>query len=122
MIRRFFVVAVALAIAGTVQARQKPANVAGTWEMTVETNAGSGTPTFTFTQDGEKLTGTYKGQFGEAKVTGTVKGNEVSWTFNVDAQGVAAEMKYEGTVDKDTMKGKVDLGGLAEGTFTGKRK
>ena len=29
---------------------------------------------------------------------------------------------YTGTVEKDTMKGKVTLGDAAEGTFTGKKK
>ena len=50
-------------------------NVTGTWTFTVETGQGSGTPTITFKQDGEKLTGHYSSQtLGEADLTGTVKG------------------------------------------------
>ena len=42
-------------------------NVTGTWTFTVETGGGSGTPTVTFKQDGEKLTGHYSSQtLGEA--------------------------------------------------------
>ncbi len=31
-------------------------------------------------------------------------------------------MVYTGTVEGETIKGKVDLGGRAEGTFTGQRE
>src|SRR5678816_27545 len=52
-------------------------DVTGTWDFQVETPQGSGTPVFTFKQEGEKLTGQYKGLLGEAALTGTVKGNEI---------------------------------------------
>ena len=85
--------------------------------------AGSGTPTMTFTQDGEKLTGKYQGQFGEADLTGTVKGQDIAFSFNVDAQGTAVTFKYTGTIEnKDALKGKVEIVGLGEGTFTAKRQ
>jgi hypothetical protein len=100
----------------------KPANVAGTWLMQVETAAGSGSPTFTFKQDGEKLEGDYEGTFGKAKVTGTIKGNDITFGFDADAQGTQLKIEYKGTVDKDTMKGTVKLGDLGDGTFTGKKK
>jgi hypothetical protein len=106
----------------TAQEKKETANVAGTWIMEVETSAGSGTPTFTFKQDGEKLEGDYKGALGEAKVTGTVKGNAISFWFTVEAQGASGKVIYEGTVEGDTMKGKVDMASMADGTFTGKRQ
>jgi hypothetical protein len=107
---------------GAAQEQKGTANVAGTWILEVETSAGSGTPTFTFKQDGEKLEGDYKGAFGEAKVTGTVKGNAINFWFTVEAQGASGKVVYDGTVDGDTMKGKVDMATMAEGTFTGKRQ
>ena len=98
-------------------------NVTGKWAFNVETDAGSGTPTMTFTQDGEKLTGKYQGQFGEADLTGTVKGQDIAFSFNVDAQGTAVNFKYTGTIEnKDALKGKVEIVGLGEGTFTAKRQ
>ena len=51
-------------------------NVTGAWLFDVQTSAGSGTPTMTFKQDGEKLTGQYSGQLGEAPLTGTRQGLE----------------------------------------------
>lgn len=98
-------------------------DVTGKWAFNVETAAGSGTPTITFTQDGEKLTGKYAGQLGEADLTGTVKGQDIAFTFNVDAQGTMLNFKYTGTIEsKDALKGKVDIVGLGEGTFTAKRQ
>src|SRR2546421_2658180 len=47
------------------------ADISGAWEFVVETAQGSGSPSFEFKQDGEKLTGTYSGIFGRAPISGT---------------------------------------------------
>ncbi len=95
------------------------ADVTGTWIMMVRTSAGSGSPTFTLTQKAGVITGTYKGQLGEAPVTGTIKDDEVSWQFNVEAQGVPFTITYTGKVSGKAISGKVTLGQFGEGTFTG---
>ena len=75
------------------------------------------------TEEGEKLTGHYSGQLGETDLTGTVKGQDVSFKFSVDAQGTMLDFVYAGTVEsKDAMKGKVTIVGLGDGTFTAKRQ
>ncbi len=96
-------------------------DVSGTWAVAVETSAGSGSPTFVFTQNGEQLTGHYTGQLGEAPVTGTVHGSAIAFAVDLDVQGTAMHIAYTGTVDGASMKGAVKLGDLAEGTFTGKK-
>jgi hypothetical protein len=98
------------------------ADVSGTWLMSVETQAGSGTPTFTLVQKGDQLSGTYKGQFGEAPVTGTVKGNDITITYKISAQGQDVDVVYTGTLDGDKVSGKVKLGSFGDGTFTGKKQ
>ena len=103
-------------------AAQAKVDVTGKWAFTVETAAGSGTPSMTFKQDGEKLTGHYSGQLGESDLTGTVKGADISFTFTVDAQGTMIKATYSGTADKDSMKGKVVLEGLGDGAFTAKKQ
>jgi hypothetical protein len=98
-------------------------DVTGKWSFNVETAAGAGTPVITLKQDGEKLTGHYSGQLGEADLAGTVKGQNVEFKFSVDLQGQTLNCVYSGALDgKDSMKGKVDLVGLGEGTFTAKRQ
>jgi len=99
------------------------ANISGAWAFQVESSAGSGSPTFTFKQEGEKLTGQYKGAFGEAPVMGTVKDNKIEFTLKVDAQGQALTIKYAGTIEKDgTMKGTAELGELGSATWTAKKQ
>ena len=120
ILRRLFITMLAsAALAGAALAAD--ANVAGEWDFTVETQAGTGSPHFSLKQDGTALSGTYKGQLGEAPVTGTVKGNEVTINFKVNAQGTDLAITYSGTVEGDAIKGKVSLGELGEGTFTGKK-
>src|SRR5262245_6916401 len=99
--------------------RAYAANVTGNWKLTIETANGTGNPSLSLKQNGEELTGTYKGRFGEAPLKGTVKGNDIKFTIKVNAQGQDLVIEYAGTVDGDTMKGKVKLGELGEGTFTG---
>jgi hypothetical protein len=90
--------------------------------MAVQTGAGSGSPTFILVQKGESLSGSYRGQLGEAQVTGTVKGEEVTIEYQVDGQAGSLAVKYSGKTDGKTMSGKVSLGQLGEGTFTGAKQ
>ena len=98
------------------------ADVTGEWTFNVQTDQGGGTPTISFKQDGEKLTGKYVGQLGNADLTGTLKGNAIHFTFTLDVQGQQAPVTYDGTVEKNTMKGKLDIGGMVNGTFTATKK
>jgi len=97
------------------------ASATGTWHLQVETAQGIGTPTFTFKQEGETLSGQYKGLFGEAPVTGTLKGADIKFSVKVKAPDQDMTITYSGTIEGDTMKGKVAFGGAGEGAFTGKR-
>jgi hypothetical protein len=96
------------------------ASAAGAWQLQVETGQGTGTPSFTFKQDGETLSGQYKGLFGEAPITGTLRGADITFSVKVSGQGQELTITYSGTVEGDTMKGKVSFGD-ATGSFTGKR-
>jgi hypothetical protein len=112
----------AFAAAGPGEKPGEKFDVTGEWQFTVELSAGTGSPTFIFKQDGEKLTGSYKGQLGEAPLTGTVKGNAVSFSFKVSGafEGTAI---YTGTIESEnSMKGTAEYGDAASGTWTAKRK
>jgi hypothetical protein len=98
------------------------ADVTGTWNMSVETTAGTGSPVFTLTQKGDTISGTYKGQLGEAPVTGTVKGDDVTLEIKVEVQGQSLTVVYTGKLDGKNMSGKVSLGQLGDGTFKGTKQ
>lgn len=122
IIRFVTVAALVAGLFSTAPLTAQATDVTGEWIFTVQTDQGSGTPTFTFKQDGEKLTGKYVGQFGAADLTGSVKGNAIRFNYTIDAQGQQAPVNYEGTVEKNTMKGKLDIGGMINGTFTATKK
>jgi hypothetical protein len=48
-------------------------DISGMWEITIERASGPVNDTFVVKQEGEKLSGSYSGLFGEYKVVGTVK-------------------------------------------------
>ncbi len=98
---------------------QKQVNVKGTWNMEVESPMGKGTPVFVLNHVNETtLDGTYKGRLGEAPVKGTVKLNVVHLEFTISG----GLIEYDGTVDGDTMKGKIKFSTMGDGTFSGTRK
>jgi len=113
-----WLVALGCVSAAAALAADEKIDVAGTWNVEIEIAGQQGTPVFTFKQEGGKLTGTYKGQFGEAPVTGKIEGKDIEFSF--ETQGV--KIVYTGTVDKDTMKGKLVIEGFGEGTFTAKKQ
>src|SRR5579863_4450086 len=86
------------------------ADLSGTWSVAVVLDAGSGAATFTFKQTGEALSGTYSGTFGQAQVKGTVKGDQVEWSFDGEQVGMVT---YQGTIDgAGKLKGTVMYGQL----------
>jgi hypothetical protein len=120
--RRVTIAAAVMALLATAHLGAQGVNVTGEWAFTVTTDQGSGSPTLTFKQDGEKLSGKYTGQLGAADLTGSVKGNAITFTFTVDVQGQQAPVTYKGTVEKNTMKGTLDIAGMVNGTFEGTKK
>ncbi len=116
MLKRLFILSIAAVAAFG-------ADISGTWNMAVETEMGSGTPTIVLKQDGEKLSGTYNGQLGEAPLTGTVKGDTVSFWFEVSPGGDKIKVTYSGKLEGAVkMKGEIDFAGMGKGTFTGAKK
>jgi hypothetical protein len=103
---------------------QKKTDVTGAWAFEVQTPMGTGTPTVTFKQEGEKLTGHYSSAvLGEIDFTGTVTGDTIEFSLAAEVQGTRLTPAYKGTVHENTtMKGTVKFGDAGEGTFTAKRK
>ncbi len=98
-------------------------DVSGNWEFSVDTAAGSGSPSFVFKQDGENLTGAYTGLLGKANLTGTVKGDRIDFQFEFSYSGRSGVAHYTGTIESDKkMSGKVEFGDLGEGTWTGTKQ
>jgi len=93
------------------------ADITGAWQFSLVTPTTKGSPSFEFKQDGENLTGNYSGKFGKAPLSGTVKGDQVEFSFQ--APNATGKFLYKGTIEgAGSMKGDFELEGSEKGTFT----
>ena len=102
-------------------AAPKP-GVTGTWVLTVESPMGTRDSDAMFTQNGEQLSGKVVSPRGETPLTGSVKGDAIAFSININVQGTDLQIDYSGTVTGDTMGGTVQFGSFGDGKWTGKRK
>jgi hypothetical protein len=99
------------------------ANIDGVWTATFNTQIGEQHYTYTFKADGEKLSGTAKNDFGETPIDdGVIKGNDISFTENLDFQGQKINIKYTGKVNGDEIKFTRQVGTFATEELVAKRK
>jgi len=88
------------------------ANVAGTWELSAPgRNGNTMTQTLTLQQDGAKLTGSMAGRRGSSPVTGTVSGNNISFSVTRNTRRGQFQIDYTGIVNGDSMKGTFTMRG-----------
>ena len=99
-------------------------DVTGKWSFTVESPAGTGTPTITFKQQGDSISGRYSSKsLGEKDFTGTLKDGKIRFSFDAESGGQAFTMMFDGALEgADAMKGSIDFSGMATGAFSGKRQ
>lgn len=95
-------------------------NAAGTWSIETETPEGNMSTTLVLTQDGSNVTGTFRSEFGDAPVNGTINGSELSLTVVLNFGGQQMSIEMKGTIDGETASGTVEspMGGAR---WTGRR-
>jgi hypothetical protein len=86
-------------------------NAAGTWKWSLA--AQNGEPIRTILkvkQDGDKLTGSYTNQFGQAEISdGSFKDGEISFKVKRELNGQAFIIKYSGKLSGDKITGKCEF-------------
>jgi len=115
---RFTLLALFVLAAGPAFAQ---ATIAGDWILSVTSPQGTNSTKVTFTQDGEKVSGLFKGPAGELPFTGTLIGSDLSFKFTIQVQGMPLDITLTGKLEGETLSGKADFGGFAEGDWKGKR-
>jgi hypothetical protein len=117
--KRFY--ALALLAALPVLAADTP--LAGSWNISINVNGETHAATCTFKQDGEKLTGTCKGEYGETSLTGQVQDDKITWKHEVPYNGETLTLSYTGTLSSATeIKGGVNVQPYdITGDFTGQK-
>ncbi len=99
-------------------------SLAGKWIMTLETEQFTATPALEFTQQGDKLTGSYEStRYGKFPFTATLKGRVLEFSFTMNAEGTDLQMAFKGEVATDykSIKGSADLGGMGSATWSAVR-
>jgi hypothetical protein len=116
------VVLLALTAQPFAQTAAKPA-VLGEWDITTVSPIGENTNTMEISKDGEALKAVAKGPQGERPYDSiSMTDAAITIVMTVDFQGQAMIITYQGTVDGDVMNGAADFGGLAQGSWSAKRK
>jgi hypothetical protein len=89
------------------------ADVSGNWKGTAEGPQGTLERTFTFKQDGTKLTGETTSQMiGKSTINdGKVEGDAISFSINATFQGNEMKLTYKGKIAGDTIKLSSEFGG-----------
>ncbi len=116
------VVCVGLTVSVNAQTDEKSIDISGEWEINLTFIAGEANHTAIIEQAGDKLSGTYKGEFKEGSLRGSVKGNSIDFTGRIKHEATSVSFHYTGTIEGDTMKGTVDMGEYWTAEFTAKKK
>ena len=89
------------------------ADISGNWKGTAEGPNGAIERTFTFKQDGAKLTGETNSQYtGQSTINdGKVEGDTISFSINAKIQDNEMKLSYKGKISGDTIKLTSEFGG-----------
>jgi hypothetical protein len=92
---------------------EKPVDVSGDWEWTVETPVGNFTSTMKLVKNGESLSGVSINREGQESKLNDVKlsGKTLTFTHDVSFNGADHHLAYTGTVEGDTIKGTFEAEG-----------
>lgn len=98
------------------------ADVTGTWELRVDAGSSSGEAELFLKQEGQELSGIYKGRLGESRLAGTVRDNAISFSVVLRFRDLSFTIVYSGRVEGDHMRGKVDFGDGRSGEWYARRR
>jgi hypothetical protein len=110
-----------LVVATAVHAAAQGANVSGAWKMSITSDAGPSEASMNLKQEGSKVTGDLTSDQGTVPLDGTFADNKLKITISIDAGGQALVITMNAALEKDTLKGDLDLGWLGTATWTATR-
>lgn len=96
-------------------------SVAGEWNASMNTPGGTREFKVILQVQGDSLSGTVKRPSGDVPLRGTIKGNAITFSYSIVYGDNPLTLTVVGTVDGDTMKGSIDLGGGGNEAFTMKK-
>lgn len=92
-------------------------SINGDWEAKIVSPQGERVVPISLKQTGESITG----KMGPYDVTGSIKGSDVTLKYTVKFQDNDLPITMTGKLNGDSMGGKADFGGFAEGEWSAKK-
>ena len=97
-------------------------SVDGKYKIELTTTMGTQPIELTLKTDGDSLSGTMDGYFGQQSFSGgTVKGIDVSWSVELESPVGEMKLDVKGTVTGDEITGQVQIGSFRPSAFKGTR-
>jgi len=91
----------------------------GTYNIEIDTPMGKQEAKLNMKADGNKLTGTMENDMGKNDITGTTKGNDVSWGLEINSPMGNMKLEFNGKVSGDEITGEVKIGSFGSSHFKG---
>ncbi len=100
-----------------------PAEIGGTWDLSIATPQGTNQAMLTASQSGAAFTGQVTSEVGSAAVeNGEISGSAVSWSITLTIGGQSVTIAFHGEVDGNRMRGSADIPGMGGATFTAQKR
>ncbi len=95
--------------------------VDGIYRIEIDTPMGKQEAAVTLKTAGDKLTGTAESAMGKNDFNGSVKDNDVSWSFEIASPMGNMKLDFKGKISGNDISGEVSLGGFGNAPFKGKK-
>ena len=117
---RTLLLCLALAVVAAVPSASAQ-SVAGEWNASMNTPGGTREFKIIFQVKGDSLSGTVKRASGDVPLSGTIKGDDVTFSYSIAYGGNPLTLTVTAKVTGDSMKGSIDLGGGGQEAFSATR-
>ncbi len=108
--------------AGTTGERDAPADIQGSWDVTVRYTSGTDEHKFFIEkQESGVVKGTHKSTLSTQDISGTVRGNRINLASYYGVPGDHIQFNFSGEFSGDTITGTLNMGEYLEAKFTAKR-
>ncbi len=97
-------------------------DLSGQWDLEMKFAAGAANQTLALEQKGNSLNGTHYASFGPRDLNGTIYGPEILVRSAYSLQGVRINYTFTGTVNGDSMEGRVSMGEYGMADWKAKRR
>jgi D-glucosaminate-6-phosphate ammonia-lyase len=97
------------------------ANLSGRWDVNIDFFSSKGQHTLFLTQEGNRISGSHKGDFAVRDIFGTIEGDQVKLRSQLSTPGDSLGFIFAGTLSGDAISGSIFMGEYLNAKFAAKR-